>query len=142
MRIFDENMRRLGCGCGSRQNPRFRRPRRAKKTVGAVLSVFPGVQVQKDLAVRGGKPRPPQPAWQRNQRRPPGQNGGECLRDAGSGGLECRVNVGSGCRIYFGRDGDRLIILLGGGANARRQTEIEGARALWQAYRRRKRQEV
>ena len=46
MRIFDENMRRLGYGCGSRQNPHSRRPRRAKKTVGAVLSVFPGVQVQ------------------------------------------------------------------------------------------------
>ena len=46
----------------------------------------------------------------------------------GSGVLECRINVGPGYRVYFGRDGDTLIVLLGGGTKARQQRDIEGAR--------------
>ena len=64
------------------------------------------------------------------------------VRGVGRGVLECRINIGPGYRVYFGRDGDRLIILLGGGTKARQQRDIEGARALWQAYRRRKQEEV
>ena len=45
-------------------------------------------------------------------------------------------------RIYFGRDGDAIIILLGGGTKRRQQTDIEDARRLWQEYKRRKRQEA
>ena len=56
--------------------------------------------------------------------------------------LECRINVGPGYRVYFGRDGDTLIILLDGGTKARQQRDIEGACELWQEYRRRKQQEV
>ncbi|MCY3711088.1 MAG: type II toxin-antitoxin system RelE/ParE family toxin [Caldilineaceae bacterium] len=63
------------------------------------------------------------------------------VRGVGSGVSECRINVGPGCRVYFGRDGDTLIILLGGGTKARQQRDIEGARELWQEYRRRKQQE-
>ena len=64
------------------------------------------------------------------------------VRGVGSGVLECRINVGPGYRVYFGRDGDRLIILLGGGTKARQHRDIEDARALWQEYRRRKQEEV
>ncbi len=64
------------------------------------------------------------------------------VRGVGSEVLECRKNVGPGYRVYFGRDGDRLIILIGGGTKARQQRDIEGARELWQEYRRRKQQEV
>ncbi|MDE0632511.1 MAG: hypothetical protein OXH73_13505 [Caldilineaceae bacterium] len=63
------------------------------------------------------------------------------VRGVGSGVSECRINVGPGYRVYFGRDGDTLIILLGGGTKARQQRDIEGARELWQEYRRRKQQE-
>ena len=30
------------------------------------------------------------------------------VRGVGSGVLECRINVGPGYRVYFGRDGDTL----------------------------------
>ena len=64
------------------------------------------------------------------------------VRSVGSGVLECRINVGPGYRVYFGRDGDTLIVLLGGGTKARQQRDIKDARELWREYRRRKQQEV
>ena len=46
----------------------------------------------------------------------------------GVGGvLEYRIDFGPGYRIYFGRGGDVLIILLGGGTKARQQRDIEAA---------------
>jgi len=64
------------------------------------------------------------------------------IRGVGRGVLEYRINVGPGYRVYFGRDGDALIVLLGGGTKASQQRDIEEARELWQEYRRRKQQEV
>lgn len=46
-----------------------------------------------------------------------------------------------GYRIYFGRDGDRLVILLGGGTKKRQQKDIRRAQNLWSDYRRRKKEE-
>lgn len=60
----------------------------------------------------------------------------------GAGVFEYRVDFGPGYRIYFGRDGDALIVLLGGGTKTRQQRDIEAARALWREYKRRKRREV
>ena len=45
----------------------------------------------------------------------------------GGGVLECKVAFGPGYRIYFGRDGDRLVILLAGGTKNRRQNDIRRA---------------
>ena len=59
----------------------------------------------------------------------------------GEGILECRIDFGPGYRIYFGRDGDALVILLGGGTKKRQQKDIETAKKLWKEYKRRKRQE-
>ena len=64
------------------------------------------------------------------------------VRGVGSGVLERRIHIGPGYRVYFGRDGDTLIVLLGGGTKERQQREIEDARDLWQEYKRRKQQEV
>lgn len=64
------------------------------------------------------------------------------VRGVGRGVLEYRINYGPGYRVYFGRDGDTLIILLGGGTKSRQNRDIENARALWQDYRRWKRQET
>ena len=64
------------------------------------------------------------------------------VRGVGSGVLEYRINVGPGYRVYFGRDGDALIVLLGGGTKAHQQQDIHNARELWQEYKRRKRQEA
>ena len=62
-------------------------------------------------------------------------------KGVGGGVLEYRIDFGPGYRIYFGRDGDALIILLGGGTKARQQRDIEAAVGSWRAYRRSKRQE-
>ena len=62
-------------------------------------------------------------------------------KGVGGGVLEYRIDFGPGYRIYFGRDGDALIILLGGGTKVRQQRDIEAAVALWREYRRSKRQE-
>ena len=64
------------------------------------------------------------------------------VRAVGGGVLEHRIHFGPGYRVYFGRDGDALIVLLGGGTKRRQQNDIEDARGLWQEYKRRKRQEA
>ena len=64
------------------------------------------------------------------------------VKGLGGGLLECRLHFGPGYRIYLGRDGDALVILLAGGAKARQHRDIEKARELWREYRRRKREEA
>ena len=60
------------------------------------------------------------------------------VRGVEQGVLEYRIHFGPGYRVYFGRDGDTLIILLAGDTKRRQQDDIEDARALWEEYRRRK----
>jgi len=52
----------------------------------------------------------------------------------GAGVLEHRIDFGPGYRIYFGRDGDALVILLAGGTKKRQQQDIAAAQELWQDY--------
>ena len=59
----------------------------------------------------------------------------------GEGVFECRIDFGPGYRIYFGKDGDALVILLGGGTKKRQEKDIVNAKILWKEYKRRKRQE-
>lgn len=61
------------------------------------------------------------------------------VKGVGESVLEFRINYGPGIRIYFGRDGDTLVILLGGGTKRRQQKDIEAAIARWQDYKARKR---
>ena len=61
------------------------------------------------------------------------------IKPVGAGVLEYRIDFGPGYRVYFGRDGDVLVILLTGGTKKRQQRDIESATRLWDAYRRRKR---
>ena len=49
-------------------------------------------------------------------------------KSVGAGVLEYRIDSGPGYRIYFGRDGESLIVLLGGGTKRRQQADIERAR--------------
>ncbi len=46
-------------------------------------------------------------------------------KGVGAGVLECRVDSGPGYRIYFGRDGEALVILLGGGTKQRQQADTQ-----------------
>lgn len=61
------------------------------------------------------------------------------VKPVGQGVSECRLDFGPGYRIYFGRDGDRLVILLGGGTKKRQSRDINAAKNHWAAYKRRKR---
>jgi putative addiction module killer protein len=62
-------------------------------------------------------------------------------KGVGQGVFECRVNFGPGYRVYFGKDGQRLVVLLGGGTKKRQPKDIEAARDLWSSYKVRKRWE-
>ena len=54
------------------------------------------------------------------------------------GGLhELRIDHGPGYRVYFGRAGDRLVLLLCGGNKRTQSRDIEQARIFWRDYRRR-----
>jgi putative addiction module killer protein len=56
-----------------------------------------------------------------------------------SGIGECRIDWGPGYRIYLAKDGDSLVLLLGGGTKRTQQADIESAKAIWAEYKLRKR---
>ena len=60
------------------------------------------------------------------------------VETVGKGVLEYKVDFGPGYRIYFGRDGEQLVILLAGGTKKRQQEDIRQAKANWEDYRNRK----
>jgi putative addiction module killer protein len=62
-------------------------------------------------------------------------------KGVGIGVFELRLDFGPGYRIYFGKDGETLVILLGGGSKKRQQVDIDAAQRLWQEYKRRNREE-
>ena len=51
---------------------------------------------------------------------------------------EFRIDWGSGYRIYVAKDGEKIIILLGGGTKKGQQKDIEQAVQLWENYKKRK----
>jgi len=61
------------------------------------------------------------------------------VKSVGEGVVEYRIDFGPGYRIYFGRDGNTLVILLTGGTKKRQQRDIDAAHAYWQDYKRRRR---
>ena len=63
------------------------------------------------------------------------------VKSVGAGVFERVIDFGPGYRLYFGKDGDRLVILLGGGTKKRQQADIADAQALWKDYKLRKRRE-
>lgn len=60
------------------------------------------------------------------------------VKAVGGGVLEQKIDFGPEYRVYFGRDGERLIILLAGGTKKRQQEDIRQAQANWEDYRKRK----
>ena len=63
------------------------------------------------------------------------------IRTVGRGVQEYRIDWGPGYRIYFGRDGETLIILLCGGTKRWQKDDIAAAQAHWAEYKRRKKDE-
>jgi len=62
------------------------------------------------------------------------------VKPVGQGVSERRIPFGPGYRVYFGRDGDEIIILLCGGTKKRQQKDIKAAASYWDDYKQRKRQ--
>jgi len=56
------------------------------------------------------------------------------LKSVGDGVFEIKLTFGAGIRIYLGRDGDRLVILLHGGTKHRQSDDITKAKQLWRDY--------
>ena len=63
------------------------------------------------------------------------------VKGVGGGVFEYRINFGPGYRIYFGKDGQKIVILLGGGTKRGQQKDIDAALLCWADYKRRKKQE-
>jgi len=59
----------------------------------------------------------------------------KALRD---GVFELRLDFGPGYRVYYGRDGNTIIILLGGGSKRRQNADIAAAIERWKIYKQRK----
>lgn len=59
-------------------------------------------------------------------------------KGVGEGVLEYRIDWGPGYRVYFGQDGDVLLILLVGGTKQRQQRDIDTAKVSWADYKRRR----
>lgn len=49
------------------------------------------------------------------------------IEGVGNGVFEHRIHFGPGYRIYFGKDGETLVVLLGGSTKKRQQQAIQAA---------------
>ncbi len=61
---------------------------------------------------------------------------GNC-KPVGKGVLELKIPYGPGYRVYFGRDGDTIVILLCGGTKRTQKKDIKQAQVYWEDYQRR-----
>jgi putative addiction module killer protein len=62
------------------------------------------------------------------------------VKGVGSGVYECKIDFGPGYRVYFGKEGDHIVVLLGGGTKHRQQNDIKLAHARWEEFNRTKKQ--
>ena len=63
------------------------------------------------------------------------------MKGVGAGVFEFRIDFGPGYRMYFGKDGEAIVILLGGGTKKRQARDIATAHERWTDYRKRKAKE-
>jgi len=62
-------------------------------------------------------------------------NFGDCHSIQGAKGIsEMRFDVGAGYRIYYGKEGNTVIVLLVGGSKRTQTRDIEKAKRYWQDY--------
>lgn len=55
-------------------------------------------------------------------------------KSVGGGVWEARLMFAAGYRIYFGRDSDSIIVLLGGGEKSSQHEDISWAKRRWREY--------
>lgn len=63
-------------------------------------------------------------------------NFGDC-EPVGEGVIELRIHVGAGYRVYCGRHGKAIVLLLCGGDKRSHATDIKRAKELWSEWKRR-----
>ncbi len=63
-------------------------------------------------------------------------NFGDC-EPVGEGVIELRVHVGAGYRVYCGRHGKAIVLLLCGGDKGSQTADIKRAKELWSEWKRR-----
>ena len=51
------------------------------------------------------------------------------------------IDFGPGYRMYFGKDGDKVVVLLAGGTKKRQDSDVTNAKERWQDYKQRKKSE-
>lgn len=62
-------------------------------------------------------------------------NFGDCKSIQGAKGMyEIRIHVSPGYRIYFGKDGNKIILLLLGGTKGNQKKDIQKSYEYWQDY--------
>jgi len=61
----------------------------------------------------------------------------EC-RGRGAGVFELKIKFGPGYRVYFGKDGARIVVLGGRSAKRRQSAAIASAQTAWAGQKRRK----
>ena len=62
---------------------------------------------------------------------------GDC-ETVGGGVYELKIHLGPGYRVYFGRDGETLMVLLLGGDKGAQERDIKKAITYWEDYKIRK----
>lgn len=67
-----------------------------------------------------------------------GQGNFSNVKSVRAGVFEYKINFGPGYRVYFGKEGDQIVILLGGGTKQYQQNDIRHAHERWEDYKRRK----
>jgi len=66
-------------------------------------------------------------------------NFGDC-KSVGSGVSEFRIDYGPGYRVYFGRVGEKIVLLLCGGTKRNQEKDINLAKEYWYDYKKRKKE--
>ncbi len=55
-------------------------------------------------------------------------------KSIGEGVFELRIPIGPGLRVYYGLDGEILVVLIGGGNKSTQERDIKQAKELWRQY--------
>jgi putative addiction module killer protein len=60
------------------------------------------------------------------------------VKSVGEGVFEYKIDFGPGYRIYIGREGQKIIILIGGGSKKTQARDIKIAKDRWVSYKKRR----
>jgi putative addiction module killer protein len=52
----------------------------------------------------------------------------------GGGLFEMRIHLGPGFRVYYGLDGDTVVVVTSGGEKGTQKKDIQNAKAFWEDY--------